>query len=215
MRGGDGGSSCFGSKSAPRRSSSRSPSRWSAHRRRRWRERRSRRWVSATGKRYSCGRKDWTTPRLRARSISRWHRLERRSRGRDVGWWKHTKRYRPAARRAQDVEEHMQHLEEGTIHAWLDGALDEEEAGLVARHVAECTSCAAMVAAARGLIAGASRIVSALDIVRGGVIPPSGSGGQPRDQVAPRRRSLWTTLHFTPARAAIAATVLVAVGSLL
>jgi hypothetical protein len=109
----------------------------------------------------------------------------------------------------------MQHLEEGTIHAWLDGALDETEAARVARHAAECESCAAMVAEARGFVAGASRIVSALDVVRGGVIPPSGSSGSPRDQLASRRRSLWTTLHLTPARAAIAATVLIAVGSML
>jgi len=109
----------------------------------------------------------------------------------------------------------MQHLEEGTIHAWLDGALDEAEAARVARHAAECESCAAMVAEARGFIAGASRIVSALDVVRGGVIPPSGSGTPATDQLAPRRRSLWTTLHLTPTRAAIAATVLVAVGSML
>jgi hypothetical protein len=109
----------------------------------------------------------------------------------------------------------MPHLEEGTIHAWLDGALDETEAASVARHAAECESCAAMVAEARGFIAGASRIISALDVVRGGVIPPSGSGAPARDQLAARRRSIWSTLHLTPARAAIAATVLVAVGSLL
>ena len=105
----------------------------------------------------------------------------------------------------------MQHLEEGTIHAWLDGALDDLEAARVARHAEECKECAAMVAEARGLIAGASRIVSSLDVVRGGVIPQT-SG---RDQLAARRRSLWGMLRLTPPRAAIAATVLVAVGSML
>jgi hypothetical protein len=114
----------------------------------------------------------------------------------------------------EDVEERMQHLEEGTIHAWLDGALDDLEAARVAKHAEECEACGSMVAEARGLIAGASRIVSSLDIVRGGVIPkPESQLG--RQQLAARRNSLWKRLHLSPARAAIAATVLVAVSSML
>jgi anti-sigma factor RsiW len=65
----------------------------------------------------------------------------------------------------------MQHLDEGTIHAWLDGALDAEESARVDRHAAECATCAAAVAEARGLVAGASRILGALDHVPGGVVP--------------------------------------------
>ena len=65
----------------------------------------------------------------------------------------------------------MQHIDEGTIHAWLDAALPAAEAALVERHVSECTSCAAAVAEARGLIAASSRILNALDDVPGGVIP--------------------------------------------
>jgi hypothetical protein len=105
----------------------------------------------------------------------------------------------------------MQHLDEGTIHAWLDGALSADEALGVERHAAECASCASMVAEARGLIAGASRIVSALDVTRGGVIPnrPAGSSGRAGSV------SVWQRLRFTPARAAIAATLIVAVGSML
>ena len=38
-------------------------------------------------------------------------------------------------------------------------------------HVAECPECAAMVAEARGFIAGSSRIVSALDSIPGNVLP--------------------------------------------
>jgi len=104
-------------------------------------------------------------------------------------------------------EEHMQHLEEGTIHAWLDEALSSEESARVEAHVQECTECAAMVADARGLIAGASRIVSALDIVPGGVLPKTAP-------VAPAPgKSLWRSLHLTPFRAALAASLMIAVAS--
>jgi hypothetical protein len=65
----------------------------------------------------------------------------------------------------------MQHPDEGTIHAWLDGQLSETEAATVESHVNGCADCAAAVAEARGFIAASSRIVSALDIVPGGVIP--------------------------------------------
>jgi len=65
----------------------------------------------------------------------------------------------------------MTHFDEGTIHAWLDGALEAPRAAEVASHVAGCPACAASVAEARGLIAGASRVLSALDDVPAGVTP--------------------------------------------
>ena len=101
----------------------------------------------------------------------------------------------------------MQHLDEGTVHAWLDGALPTTEAREVEQHVADCSACADMVAEARGLVAGASRIVSSLDVARGNVIPKRPAGG-----AGP---SLWNSLHLTPARAALAATLMIAVSTLL
>ncbi|HEX7596331.1 MAG TPA: zf-HC2 domain-containing protein, partial [Gemmatimonadaceae bacterium] len=65
----------------------------------------------------------------------------------------------------------MQHLDEGTIHSWLDGALGPEEAAQVEAHVKECSQCAAAVAEARGFIAASSRILTALDNAPHGVIP--------------------------------------------
>jgi hypothetical protein len=65
----------------------------------------------------------------------------------------------------------MQHLDEGTIHSWLDSALSADEAARVAAHVAECPQCAAAVAEARGFIAASSRILTALDNVPRGVVP--------------------------------------------
>jgi Putative zinc-finger len=100
----------------------------------------------------------------------------------------------------------MQHLDEGTIHAWLDGALAAEQAADVERHARDCAECAALVADARGMIAGAARIVSALDDVPAGVIP--------KQQPATASRSLWRTLHLTPLRAALAASLMVAAASL-
>lgn len=72
----------------------------------------------------------------------------------------------------------MQHLDEGTIHSWLDGALSGEEATRVEAHVKECPECAAAVAEARGFIAASSRILTALDNAPRGVIPAA----------APKRR---------------------------
>jgi hypothetical protein len=63
------------------------------------------------------------------------------------------------------------HLDEGTAHAWLDGALPPDEAARAAAHVAGCAACAALVAEAQGLLAGASRILGALDEVPGDVVP--------------------------------------------
>jgi putative zinc finger protein len=75
----------------------------------------------------------------------------------------------------------MQHLDEGTIHSWLDGALDSEEAASVAAHVGECPECAATVAEARGFIAASSRILTALDNAPRGVIPAAA----PRKRIDP------------------------------
>ena len=85
----------------------------------------------------------------------------------------------------------MRHLEEGEIHAWLDGALDAAEADRVEAHVAVCGECAEAVAAARGLVAGASRILLSLDGIPAGVVPARTSA--PKAPVATPRRHFWLT----------------------
>lgn len=65
----------------------------------------------------------------------------------------------------------MKHPDEGMVHAWLDGALDDADAHELEAHVAECAECAPRVAEARGLIAASSRIVSQLDGVPARVVP--------------------------------------------
>jgi len=101
----------------------------------------------------------------------------------------------------------MQHLDEGTIHAWLDGALPSAEAAHVEAHAASCAECAARIAEARGLIAGSSRIVASLDIVPAKVIPMPPTSAR-------ESLSLWRNLGLTPSRAAIAALLLVGIASM-
>lgn len=100
-------------------------------------------------------------------------------------------------------EEAMTHIDEGTIHAWLDDALAPDEAARVERHVRECAECAAAVAEARGLIAASSRILSALDDVVGGVIPRATRESEGEGGAAPLRlrvrRPWWRRPQFAAA----------------
>lgn len=74
----------------------------------------------------------------------------------------------------------MNHLDEGTIHAWLDGGLSAAQSAEIDAHVNGCAECSAKVAEARGLIAASSRILTALDDVPANVVP--------KPAVAPLRR---------------------------
>ena len=117
-----------------------------------------------------------------------------------------------------------EHPEEGLIHAWLDDALDAVAAERIETHVRDCAECQARVAEARGLIAGASRIVAALDDVPAGTRPgwatSAVTAADASSDVTPitrgvdplPQRSLWRWLRVTPGRAALAATILVAIG---
>lgn len=93
----------------------------------------------------------------------------------------------------------MAHIDEGTIHAWLDGALPPDEGQRLEAHVATCAECSAAVAEARGLIAASSRILAALDDVPAGVIPHERDaqrrgGGDRAAPVAPVRATRDTDL---------------------
>jgi hypothetical protein len=71
------------------------------------------------------------------------------------------------------------HLDEGTAHAFVDGALGDEEAARVIAHVAACDRCAAVLAEARGLTAAATRVLGALDAVPGNVVPQAATSPAP------------------------------------
>ena len=100
----------------------------------------------------------------------------------------------------------MQHPDEGTIHAWLDGELPEDQSNEIAAHASECPECSAKIAEARGLIAASTRILTALDDVPARVIPEA-AGTLPA--AAPARRRRW--FDRTDIRAAAA--VLVVAGA--
>jgi hypothetical protein len=104
----------------------------------------------------------------------------------------------------------MPHLDEGTIHAWLDGALTPDESARAESHAAECATCAAAVAEARGLIAASSRILTALDDVPGQVVPPgdrvlaAGDSLFAAAAARARRRPRFRAARYTGIAAAIA-----------
>ena len=99
----------------------------------------------------------------------------------------------------------MQHLDEGTIHAWLDGELTPAERAGAESHVAECAECAAAVAEARGFIAASSRILTALDSVPGGVLPAASTASVPRP--AAHRRFMMSRTWMAVAAVLVLSTV--------
>jgi hypothetical protein len=99
----------------------------------------------------------------------------------------------------------MTHIDEGTIHAWLDGALSETEAKEVSDHTTTCAQCGALVAEARGFIAGASRILTSLDDAPGGVLPKRA----PAVASAKPARRYW---QASPWVTGIAAALILAIG---
>jgi flagella basal body P-ring formation protein FlgA len=110
------------------------------------------------------------------------------------------------------MSDKQEHLDEGTIHAWLDEALPPDESARVEAHVLACADCAALVAEARGLVAASSRILSSLDAVPGGVLPGSDTGV---DQLAVlrARRHAAARPWWRDRRIAVAASLLVVAGA--
>ena len=104
------------------------------------------------------------------------------------------------------------HLDEGTIHAWLDGALPPDESALVEGHVRSCAGCSALLAEARGLVAASSRILSSLDAVPGDVIPGRDAGV---DQLAVlrARRNASARPWWRDRRVVVAASLLFVAGA--
>jgi len=92
--------------------------------------------------------------------------------------------------------EKMWHPDEGLVHTWLDGAASAGEASAIESHIASCNECRASVVEARGLVAGASRIVGSLDSVPGGVIPFETSANASTSGARFRKPSFWNSSVF-------------------
>jgi anti-sigma factor RsiW len=87
----------------------------------------------------------------------------------------------------------MNHIDEGTIHAWIDGAVSAEQAREIEAHVAQCAQCSAAVAEARGLVAASSRILNALDDVPANVTPKRKAPIAPTAPKRQWRAASWVT----------------------
>src|SRR5258705_9759915 len=85
----------------------------------------------------------------------------------------------------QDSKEtSMPHVDEGTLHAYLDGELPSAERKAVETHLAECASCGTQLAEERALLERASALL--------GATRPIERAAPPFEQLRPRatRRSL-------------------------
>jgi len=80
----------------------------------------------------------------------------------------------------------MPHVDEGTLHAYLDGELPSAERKTVDAHLAECTSCRAMLVEERALLERASALLGAARPVDRAA-PPFEQLGVSRS----RKRSPW------------------------
>jgi anti-sigma factor RsiW len=77
----------------------------------------------------------------------------------------------------------MSHLDEGTLHALLDGELDLTEASEVQSHLGTCVACGARLQEVKQFLAEADRLVGALEMPAGAA-PPA----PPPRQSAPYHR---------------------------
>ena len=92
----------------------------------------------------------------------------------------------------------MQHAEEGTLHAYLDGELDAAERAELERHLSVCVPCRNALAEARTFLSESDGMIRALDVAT-----PNAAPAHPRNATRPFVRL--TTLAW-------AASILLAVG---
>src|SRR5207247_591504 len=116
------------------------------------------------------------------------------SRGRGGGWWKRSK---------PEGKANMSHVDDGTLHAYLDGELPQAEARGVEAHVAECAGCRDRLEEERALIARADELLG-LAAPPDRATPPF----RPGDRAPPVR--LWWRVRLP---LAWAATVVLALGA--
>src|SRR5213596_723168 len=105
----------------------------------------------ATGRCSCCGTQDCRTKRSLPRRD--WHaaRSARRYRGHAGGWCRSTRR---------ESQVSMSHVDDGTLHAYLDGELSPPEAQGVEAHLAQCPACRGRLDEERALITRAGELLA-------------------------------------------------------
>src|SRR3989442_6158048 len=105
----------------------------------------------ATGRCSCCGTRDYRTRKSPPRPDWRAARSGQRYRGRAGGWCKPTRRERQVS---------MSHVDDGTLHAYLDGELSPAEVQGVEAHLAQCTACRGRLDEERALITRAGDLLA-------------------------------------------------------
>src|SRR6266571_3679305 len=146
----------------------------------------------ATGRCCCYGILDYRTTRSPRRRDWRAARSGQRYRGRAGGWCKPTRRERQVS---------MSHVDDGTLHAYLDGELSPAEVQGVDAHLAQCPACRGRLDEERALITRAGELL-ALAAPPDRELPPFRAG-----DVKPLTR-LWCKVRLPLAWAATVALAL-------
>src|SRR4051812_28736408 len=65
----------------------------------------------------------------------------------------------------------MSHLDEGTLHALLDGELELSEVSEIQMHLGTCVACGSRLQEVKQVLAEADRLVGAIDVPAGAARP--------------------------------------------
>src|SRR2546428_7885315 len=104
----------------------------------------------ATAKCSSCGIRAWRTPRSTGRRGWRAGPSARPSPARAAGWWRRSRR---------EGQVNMSHVDDGTLHAYLDAELSPVQSQDVEAHIAQCPRCRDRLEEERALIARADELL--------------------------------------------------------
>src|SRR4051812_43849587 len=88
----------------------------------------------------------------------------------------------------------MSHLDEGTLHALLDGELDLAEVSEIQKHLGSCVACGSRLQEVKQVLAEADRLVGAMEV----------PAGAPRSRPEPPRAAEPSPPRFEPSHAASA-----------
>src|SRR6476620_3143779 len=81
----------------------------------------------------------------------------------------------------------MSHLDEGTLHALLDGELDLTEVSEIQMHLGTCAACGSRLQEVKQFLAEADRLVGALEVPAGPAASAPSSHPRPRPSPPPMR----------------------------